>query len=175
MLTLFLLILPLVWFFTDTRSLKEKIKVYFRLKSILFLLAEVLLIFGVLFSRFWLQTPIDNLIITIGRIVFFTGIILAVWAKIVMKSNWGMPGEYNEQMQKKIVKDGPFSLSRNPIYLGLILVFLGYALAFLCYMILVVPIIVLYFYKQALKEEKILEKHFGEEYLQYKSKVSRFI
>ncbi len=172
-LTLIFLLLPLVWFFTDPRSLKERIQNYFKLKSMLFLIAEILLVVGTLYLRPWIQTPIDHLINIFGQVIFLAGIILSVWAKITMKSNWNMPGEYH-QRQKEIVKNGPFKFSRNPIYVGLILVILGYCLALRSYTFILVPFIALYFYKAILKEEKILTKHFGKEYLEYKSKVGRF-
>lgn len=92
-----------------------------------------------------------------------------------MKSKWGMPAELNTNRQNKIIKTGPFSFSRNPIYLGLILIVLGGLLALRSYTVLLIPFVISYFYKAVLKEEKILEKHFGKEYLEYKSKVRRFI
>lgn len=173
-LTLVILIQPLVWFFTDPRTPKERIRAYFRLKSILFLLAEVLLVVGTLVIRPWPQFPIDHLINVFGQVIFFIGIILAIWAKITMKNNWNMPGEYH-QRQKEIVRSGPFKFSRNPIYVGLILVILGYSLALRSYTFILVPFIAFYFYKAILKEEKILTKHFGKKYLDYISQVPRFI
>ena len=92
-----------------------------------------------------------------------------------MKASWGVPAEHDIARQNKIIKKGPFSFSRNPIYVGLILVILGYTLALRSYSVLLVLLVAFYFCKAILKEEKILNKHFGKEYLEYKSKVRRFI
>lgn len=173
-LTLILLVQPVVWFLTDPRSLSERMKAYFKLKTILFLIVEVGLVAGTLYFRPWGETPFDHLINIFGQVIFFAGIILSVWAKITMKNNWNMPGEYH-QRQKEIVKSGPFKFSRNPIYVGLILVILGYSLALRSYTFILVPFIAVYFYKAILKEEKILTKHFGKKYLDYNSRVPRFI
>lgn len=178
LLTLVFLILPLIWVLTDARTLQERFEDYLKFKSGLYFLAQLLVIFITYLSlRYspWLNTYLDNLIIILGIILYLVGVSLAVWAKITMKSKWGLPAEHNIKRQNKIVKAGPFKFSRNPIYVGLILVVLGYSLALRSLTIILVPFIALYFYQVILKEEKLLTKHFGKEYLEYKSKVKRFI
>lgn len=173
-----LLIIPLVWAFTDPRTSKERFKAFFKLKSISFSLAEALIVAITLLSGIffpWSPMPSDGLVVTIGLVLYFIGLFVAVWAKLTMKSVWGMPAEHDIKRQNKIIKKGPFVFSRNPIYLGLILVVLGSSLALRSYSILLVPFIAFYFYKAVLKEEKNLTKYFGKEYLEYKSKVRRFI
>lgn len=177
-LTTVFLGLSVIWTLTDPRTAKERFQIYFRLKSIIFLLAELLIIWTTFFSTTyfpWPKTLLSGLITIFGLGLYFTGIFIAVWAKVTMKSNWGMPAEHDIKKQNKIITKGPFAFSRNPIYLGLILVILGYTLALRSYSILLVPLVILYFYKAALKEEKILTKYFGKEYLEYKTKVRRFI
>ncbi len=177
-LTVIIMVLPLVWTLTDPRNPKERVKAYFNLRSGFYFLAEVILVLGTLFGSQnfpWPRTSFDSLIITLGLVLFLNGIFIAVWAKVTMKSSWGMPAQHDIKRQNKIIRKGPFSFSRNPIYLGLILVFLGYTLALRSYTILLIPIVIVYFYRAVLKEEKILAKHFGKEYMEYRSKVRRFI
>ena len=178
LLTIIFLFLPVVWTLTDSTTPSERFKAYFRLKSFSFLLAELLIIWTTFFSVIyfpWPKTLLSGLITIFGLFFYFTGIFIAVWAKVTMKSSWGMPAEHDIKRQKKIIKKGPFAFSRNPIYVGLILVILGYSLALKSYSVLLVPLVTLYFYKAALKEEKILTKYFGKEYLEYKSRVRRFV
>lgn len=173
-----ILIIPLVWAFTDPRTSKERFKNFFRLKTIAFSLAEALIIAVTFSSAIFLPWPnfqFSSLVSAIGLIAYLLGLYLAVWAKLTMKSVWGMPAEHNFKRQNKIIRKGSFAFSRNPIYLGLILVILGSSLALRSYSIIFVPFVAFYFYKAVLKEEKILTKHFGKEYLEYKSKVRRFI
>lgn len=170
--------LPLVWIMTDPRSLQERVEAYLKIKSIIFLICGTLLILGTLsigFSFPWPNSFLDRVIILIGPTIFVIGMVLSIWAKVTMKSGWGLPAEHDIKRQNKIIAKGPFAFSRNPIYLGLILVVLGYTLSLRSYSILFVPIILFYFYRVILKEEKFLTKHFGIKYLEYKSKVPRFI
>ena len=59
----------------------------------------------------------------VGAMLAFLGMALAVWAKLTMKKNWGVPGQDDPQMQPELVTSGPFRISRNPIYVGLFLFF----------------------------------------------------
>lgn len=172
LLTVIILLMPLVWFFTDPGTH------YLKLKSIAFDLLGLFILFLTFVSiRYfpWPPTVLDRFIKIAGMLSFFAGLLLAVWAKLEMKSKWGLPGELDPKRQNKIITTGPFAFSRNPIYTGLVLLTLGYALALRSYTIVFVPIMIFYFYNIVLKEEKILTKHFGKEYLGYKSKVRRFI
>jgi protein-S-isoprenylcysteine O-methyltransferase Ste14 len=77
----------------------------------------------------------------------------------------------------KLVIDGPYARSRNPAYLSLTLAYVGLALLLnnpwmLVYLI---PVLVLIHYGVVLREERYLERKFGEDYLDYKSKVRRWL
>lgn len=78
---------------------------------------------------------------------------------------------------KVIVSEGIYGYSRNPMYLGFTLVLLGLGLAFdQLWFIFAAPIAVFAVTKLAIeREEKYLEQKFGADYLQYKSKVRRWI
>ena len=77
---------------------------------------------------------------------------------------------------KAVVTDGPYRLSRNPIYLGLVLIFLGLAVAIdsVWLLALLVPLLVIMHYGVIRREERYLEAKFGEPYLAYKNKVRRW-
>lgn len=175
-LTLGLLVLPVIWFITDPRSLKERIKQYLTFKGILLLVIEYCLIYFNFSSSdtINLNNPLNIIVIIIGSILYILGLILAIWAKITMGKIWGRPAEHDIKRQNKLIVTGPFKFSRNPIYLGLILTFLGYSLALRSIMVILILFIIGFFYYSAVKEEKILEKHFGKKYLEYKSSVPRF-
>ena len=81
----------------------------------------------------WMPNAFSAICIFSGIIILWCGIILAAWAKIVMKTNWGRPGQHDIRKQHTLVTGGPFGYTRNPIYLGLILVFLGFELAMQSY------------------------------------------
>ena len=77
----------------------------------------------------------------------------------------------------QIVMLGPFRISRNPIYVGSTVMFMGAAIAFNSLWILgLFPVAVSLVLLGAIRpEEQFLEKKFGQEYLQYKTNVRRWL
>ena len=59
----------------------------------------------------------------IGAVVFASGIALAIWARVHLGRNWGMPG--SRKANPDLVKTGPYALIRHPIYAGMLLAMLG--------------------------------------------------
>lgn len=110
-----------------------------------------------------------------GLLIFYLGIAFAVWARIEMRNTWGIPGSWDDVRERKLITKGPFGISRNPIYVGLILACFGFEMAVKSYLILLVLPLAIYFYWEIRKEEKILLKKFGKEYSEYKIRVGRFI
>ena len=77
----------------------------------------------------------------------------------------------------KIVRQGPFRLSRNPMYLALLFLLAGVAVfTGSIWMCLAVPALVLVLDVGAVRpEEEYLERNFGGRYLEYKAKVRRWL
>jgi len=78
---------------------------------------------------------------------------------------------------RSIVTSGIFALSRNPIYLGMVLLVLGVALmAGSLWLLLLTPIFAaVLHYGVIAREEAYLESKFGADYLRYKARVRRWI
>ena len=76
-----------------------------------------------------------------------------------------------------LVKSGIYEYTRNPMYLGLLLMLVSIALFLKNFIsFLIIPLFILFITKnQILPEEEALEKIFGEEYKNYKKKVRRWI
>ncbi len=76
-----------------------------------------------------------------------------------------------------IVTDGAFRYSRNPMYVSLTLLYLGIAslINSLWVLLLVVPLLVVVQRGVVDREERYLERKFGEEYGHYKTRVRRWI
>ncbi len=76
-----------------------------------------------------------------------------------------------------LVEDGPFRYSRNPGYLSLTMLYTGIAiLRNALWAILLLPL-VLYVMKREVieREERYLQRTFGEEYLAYKRRMRRWV
>lgn len=176
-LTFLLIDLFIYWRLTDPRSKEEKIKYYFSKTGILIgLFAFAYLVLNYL-SGMYFPLPysgFDELLTLAGLWIFLIGAGIAIWAKITMGKYWNPPVSHDHKRQNKLMKTGPFKYSRNPIYVGMIMVLAGYGIALQSYFTFLTIIPIYYFYNSVLKEEKNLEKVFKEEYLKYKKEVPRF-
>ena len=76
-----------------------------------------------------------------------------------------------------IVTSGPYRFSRNPLYVALTLLFLGLTFAFdtLWGLVALVPLLVTMHCGVVLREERYLERKFGDTYQQYRSRVRRYL
>jgi protein-S-isoprenylcysteine O-methyltransferase Ste14 len=76
-----------------------------------------------------------------------------------------------------LVLSGPYRWTRNPMYLGMLLIYLGAALLFDIFWALVLaPVVVVLVTRLVIrKEERYLEAKFGEEYRGYLAQVRRWI
>jgi protein-S-isoprenylcysteine O-methyltransferase Ste14 len=77
----------------------------------------------------------------------------------------------------RVVKDGPFRFTRNPGYLSLRMLYAGIAvLRNALWAILPLPLVVFVIQREVIeREEDYLERTFGEEYLNYKGRVRRWV
>ena len=77
----------------------------------------------------------------------------------------------------KVMSHGPYAYSRNPIYVGFCFMAIGIGLAqnSLWMTLSFIPAVFVVFHTAIIREEKYLEKKFGEEYRRYKEKVRRWL
>ena len=76
-----------------------------------------------------------------------------------------------------LVQNGPFRYSRNPGYLSLTMIYAGIAiLRNALWAILFLPLLLLVTQRELIeREERYLQRTFGEEYLAYKRRVRRWV
>ncbi len=76
-----------------------------------------------------------------------------------------------------IVTTGPFRLSRNPLYVSLALIYTGivFAVNSAWAFAMLVPALVVVRYGVIAREERYLERKFGDDYLAYKARVRRWL
>ena len=77
----------------------------------------------------------------------------------------------------RLTTEGPFRYTRNPSYLALAMIYAGIAvLRNSLWAILLLPLVVAVVQREVIgREERYLERAFGEEYLDYKGKVRRWV
>lgn len=112
----------------------------------------------------------------LGLLAYYVGIGLAVWAKVVMGQSWGPPGTRPDARDRavRLVTEGPFRYTRNPIYFGLWFGLMGAYLALENWFVLGVLAIGLLFPTLLRAEEEILRDMFGDTYAAYARRTSRW-
>ncbi len=121
-----------------------------------------------LFSRPLLTqgTWSELLVDAIAWVVFLAGMTFRIWATLYVGS----------RKFKTLVDQGPYSISRNPLYVGTFLMSFGSALFLKSILVAaaVLIVIVLYAMGTVPAEEKALLAQHGEPYAEYLRRVPRF-
>ena len=112
---------------------------------------------------------------TLGALIFVAGIARNVGGFVAQKPAGTDPIPFNPTT--RIVAHGLYRFSRNPMYLGFALCTFGLAiLVDSAWMLLALPIgLVLVDRIVITREERYLERKFGDEYLNYKRRVRRWL
>lgn len=139
---------------------------------LVFLFSVILGVIFDIFAPFNLFLNVPSQSIGVGLI--FLGSIIVYWAQTTS-------GNYKENepkfKNKSFFYRGPYKFTRNPTHFGLLIMTLGLALLINSFFSIVFTIIAhvltkIFFVK---KQEKILEKKYGDLYLDYKKKVKNWI
>ncbi|MEL7059667.1 MAG: isoprenylcysteine carboxylmethyltransferase family protein [Acidobacteriota bacterium] len=110
-----------------------------------------------------------------GMIIAVAVLVLGGWALALFRRGGQNPSPW--MPTPTIETRGPYRVSRNPMYLGLVLVCCGAAIAKAnLYLLALTPIVAWLLQRLAIvPEETYLEAKFGEEYLAYKRRVRRWL
>jgi len=115
----------------------------------------------------------DSLLQGIGLAIFVLGLAVAVWARIYLGRNWGMPMSRKDEPQ--LVTSGPYRAVRHPIYSGIILAMTGTAIGVSLYWLVAVVLLAAYFCYSAVTEERYLAQQFPDAYPGYKRSTKMLI
>jgi protein-S-isoprenylcysteine O-methyltransferase Ste14 len=139
-------------------------------------LAGVTLVAVVLLVRVFRggSLEVHSLIVgAIGAVLFVSGLALAVWARIHLGRNWGMP--MTEKAEPELVTSGPYRFVRHPIYSGLLLALVGTALVTNLIGLIIAAVVGVYFFYSAKTEEKNLTAAFPKAYPAYRTATKMLI
>lgn len=89
----------------------------------------------------------------------------------------GLGGPNPADPPKRLVTTGPYAYTRNPMYIGHMLFMLGLTLSLRSAVALALTIIHGYWFhtSRVKKDEELLKQRYGDAYLEYASRVSRWI
>jgi len=144
--------------------------------------AVALFLYSILASAFGLPLPaVLKTPFFIERAVSWLGLavcaISLVWFALTLRSfGTSFRVGIDEHSADKLVTNGMFALSRNPIYVGFLAFFIGMLLIYPnVVMCVVFALLLAAIYRQILREEKFLRQHYGAEYVEYCRRVRRYL
>jgi protein-S-isoprenylcysteine O-methyltransferase Ste14 len=126
------------------------------------------LFLGLFFSFIFPIKVFDNLILNFSGFLFlFLFSYLILWAQLSSRKF------KKENVTKESFMQGPYRFTRNPTTLGLFFSLISFGIIINSIFVILFSLIsflisVLFFFK---KEEQLLEKKYGQAYLEYKNKV----
>jgi len=140
---------------------------------LIFLLALAL---GYVFQRLWpLPAPPRWLAVWLGGGLIVVAVIVGLLALVEF---WRAGTTiFPFRPTTTLITSGPFSWSRNPLYLSLSLGYLGAALAleWTWSIVLLIPALISLHYSAVVLEERYLERRFGDLYDAYRRRVRRWL
>jgi protein-S-isoprenylcysteine O-methyltransferase Ste14 len=109
----------------------------------------------------------------VGLAIFFLGLALAIWARLYLGRNWGMP--MSQKDDPELVTTGPYHSVRHPIYSGIILATVGTAIAVNFYWLVAAVLFGAYFVYSAFMEERLMASLFPDLYPDYKRSTKMLV
>jgi protein-S-isoprenylcysteine O-methyltransferase Ste14 len=125
-------------------------------------------------SSMQLPAIVQHRPVGIGLIV--AGFAFSAWARLTFKSNSAEIYPWSEA-HSALVTSGPFRFSRNPMYLGLLVIGVGAALVAGTWLMWLVPVLLFMLDNFVIVpfEERSMERTFGDAYRAYRARVRRWI
>lgn len=105
----------------------------------------------------------------VGSPLVMAGIVVAVWATRAA-------GRTDLARPDRVVADGPYAMSRHPMYVAWTAIYLGVALvARAGWLLLLTPLLVVLIRREIEQEEERLTEAFGTAYVAYQAQVRRYL
>jgi protein-S-isoprenylcysteine O-methyltransferase Ste14 len=109
----------------------------------------------------------------IGATLVLLGVSFAVYARIYLGRNWGMPMSRKEEPE--LVTGGPYAFVRHPIYTGILLAMLGSAIGMSVVWVVLLIVFAPYFIYSARREEELMCEQFPALYPEYMRRTKMIV
>ena len=118
--------------------------------------------------------PATPIVAWIGVVLVAVGLSYAVWARLHLGRMWSAVVTLKEE--HRIIRTGPYTITRHPIYTGMLLAVLGTVLVRDTLGALIgCAFITIGFVLKLRQEERMLIEHFGDDYRVYREEVPALI
>ena len=131
---------------------------------------------AILLNRIW---PFDGIVSPAvsraGWVLLDAGMVLMLWTTWLMLWRKTTLNPYGKP--QRLLDEGPFRISRNPLYIAMLVVYLGIGLLWNnLWFVLLFPLLVLLLQFGIVRhEEQLLLQHFGDDYVRYCKRVRRWL
>lgn len=116
----------------------------------------------------------NDTLIYIGWALLVLSLLFVWFAQSNMRESWRIG--IDEENKTELVTNGFFAISRNPIFLGIVIANIGLFLVLPnAFTLLIIALSIVSINTQIRLEEEFLVKEFGEQYSKYKGRVNRWI
>jgi protein-S-isoprenylcysteine O-methyltransferase Ste14 len=137
----------------------------------------VCLVFTRYFQSGWRARPFvanSDVAGACGLLLVLVGIGFAIWARLHLGTNWS--GAVTLKRGHTLIRRGPYTIVRHPIYTGFLLALLGVALILgEVRGLLGVAVLFLSLWLKSRMEERFMLEQFGAEYRRYQQQVKALI
>jgi protein-S-isoprenylcysteine O-methyltransferase Ste14 len=124
--------------------------------------------------RAWVFVPKTYVAGSLGLSLVVVGIAFSIWARLFLGGNWS--DHVTVKQGHTLIRRGPYSIVRHPIYTGFLLALLGVALIVgEVRGLLGVGVLFLSFWLKSRMEERFMMEQFGLEYRTYQHQVKGLI
>jgi len=110
-----------------------------------------------------------------GILLICGGILLNLWADRLFKNKHTTVKPFEKS--SCLIEEGPFAFSRNPMYLGMTMVLLGISITLGSVISFIITVVFPFFisFSFILPEERSLDETFGQDFVEYKKRVRRWL
>lgn len=137
----------------------------------------LLLVFAVVTTALVGHLPPVGLTLLFGAMVLVTGAALVVWGFRTFRAEHTTIDPVTIDGATAVVSAGPFSRSRNPMYVGFTLMLLGWVVGLATPLGLLAPVLFVAWLTrfQVLPEERAMQARFGARWQAYAERVPRWL
>jgi protein-S-isoprenylcysteine O-methyltransferase Ste14 len=111
---------------------------------------------------------------TLGVLLTAAGVFIAIWARYHLGANWS--GTVTLKEGHELIRTGPYRSIRHPIYTGILIALLGTAIA-IGEVRALIGVVIAWgsFYIKATREESLLVKEFGSNFVEHQHRTGMFL
>ena len=126
-------------------------------------------------GQYWHALRVDSPWVTVlGSVALLASTAFTLWARFALGTMWSMDAEVKQGHQLRT--DGPYGITRHPIYTGMLGMLLGSLLLAGGGRYLLLPLAGIVFFELKIREEeRLMAATFPEEYARYRRRVPQLV